>query len=188
MLPIGGFGDQNTQLFSRNLWCNRGSAIIPSTPGLCFPKNSIFLNSLLESAASGVLKPTSAVFSMGHMRLLSIKSQSITTMLLEYWIDKSKYDPKFCPKAGFLGVSPSISSSPVSLAVFFYHKIFLLGEQIEVWFGNAQRSNRSDPAKLSVVVADVLDAGHPELTSWIVRFVSFGSQGISWSHWSTTNL
>ena len=38
-----------------------GSAIIPPTPGLCFHKNSMFLYSLLKSAASAVLKLTSCV-------------------------------------------------------------------------------------------------------------------------------
>ena len=43
-----------------------GSAIIPPTLGLCFHKNSTFLYSLINSAASAVLKRTSAVTAIAH--------------------------------------------------------------------------------------------------------------------------
>ena len=60
-----------------------GSAIIPPTPGLCFHKNKIFLYSLLKSAASAVLKLTSAVIAMAHVRSVSMKSLSALTILFE---------------------------------------------------------------------------------------------------------
>ena len=61
------------------------SAIIPSLTDLGFHKNSIFLYFLLKSAASAVvLKLTSAVIAIAHVRSVSIKSLSLTMMLFEY--------------------------------------------------------------------------------------------------------
>ena len=60
-----------------------GSAIIPPTPGLCFHKNSMFLYSLLKSAASAVLMLTSAVIAIAHARSVSMKSLSVMTILFE---------------------------------------------------------------------------------------------------------
>ena len=58
-----------------------GIAIIPPTPGLRSHKNSIFLYYLLKSAASAVLKLTSAVIGIAHVRSVSMKSLSETTTL-----------------------------------------------------------------------------------------------------------
>ena len=59
------------------------STIIPPTPGLSFHKNSIFLYSLLKSAASAVLKLSSAVIAIAHVRSVSMKLLSVTTTLFE---------------------------------------------------------------------------------------------------------
>ena len=61
-----------------------GSGIISSTPGLCFPKNSVFLYTLLKSVASAVLKLTSAVIAIAHVRSVSVKSLSVSTKLFKY--------------------------------------------------------------------------------------------------------
>ena len=53
------------------------------TPGLCFHKNRIFLYSLLKSAASAVLKLTSAVIAIAHVRCVSMKLLSLMTILFE---------------------------------------------------------------------------------------------------------
>ena len=60
-----------------------GSAIIPPTPGLGFHKNSMFLHSLLKSAASAVLKFTSAATAVAHVRSVSIKQPSVTTIMFK---------------------------------------------------------------------------------------------------------
>ena len=60
-----------------------GSAIIPPTPRLCFHKNSMLLYSLLKSAASAVLKLTSAVIAIPHVPSVSMKSLSVMTILFE---------------------------------------------------------------------------------------------------------
>ena len=60
-----------------------GSAIIPPTPSLYFHKNSIFLYFLLKSAVSAVLKLTSAVIAIAHVRSVSMKSLSVKIMLFE---------------------------------------------------------------------------------------------------------
>ena len=46
-------------------------------------KNSMFLYSLLKSAASAVLKLTSAVIAIAHVRSVSMKSLSVMTILFE---------------------------------------------------------------------------------------------------------
>ena len=58
-----------------------GSAIIPPTPNL--HKNSIFLYSLFKSAASAVLKLTSAFIAIAHVSSVSMKSLSVTTTLFK---------------------------------------------------------------------------------------------------------
>ena len=60
-----------------------GSAIIPPTLSLCFHENSIFLYFLLKSAVSAVLKLTSAVIAIAHVRSVSMKSLSVKIMLFE---------------------------------------------------------------------------------------------------------
>ena len=47
----------------------RGKAATPPFPGLCFQRNSVFLYSLLKSAANAVLKPMSAVIALAHVYL-----------------------------------------------------------------------------------------------------------------------
>ena len=102
------------------------SAIIPPTPGLCFHKNSMFLYSLLKSAASAVLKLTSAVIAIAHLHSVSMKSLSVMTILFEKWFGRSKYDSKSCPKDVLLALLPSVSSSPVFLADFNFFIIRFL--------------------------------------------------------------
>ena len=84
----------------------------------------MFIYSFLKSAASAVLKLTSAVIAIAHVRSVSMKSLSVMTILFEKWFGRSKYDSKICPKGGFLAFSPSVSSSPVSPA----DSIFLLSD------------------------------------------------------------
>ena len=102
-----------------------GKAATPPIPGLCFQRNSTFLYSLLKSAASAVLKLMSAVIAIAHVLFVSMKSLSVSTMLLEYSFGKLKYDSTTLPMSGFLGSSPvSASKFPVSLAIlnFFIYK------------------------------------------------------------------
>ena len=74
--------------------------------------------SLLKSAASAVLKLMSAVIAIAHVLFVSMKSLSVSTMLLEYSFGKLKYDSTTLPMSGFLGSSPvSASKFPVSLAI-----------------------------------------------------------------------
>ena len=91
---------------------------MPPIPGLCFHRNSMFLYSLLKSAANAVLKLMSAVIAIADVLFVSIKSLSVSIMLLEYSFGKLKYDSTTLPMSGFLGSSPfSASKSPVSLAI-----------------------------------------------------------------------
>ena len=108
-----------------------GKAATPPIPGLCIQKNSMFLSSLLKSAANAVLKLMSAVIAIAHVLSVSMKSLSVSIMLLEYSFGKLKYDSTTLPMSGFLGSSPvSASKSPVSLAIhdFFVKKIFSVGK------------------------------------------------------------
>ena len=95
-----------------------GKAAKPPTPGLCFQRNSTFLYSLLKSAANAVLKLMSAKIAIAHVLFVSMKSLSVSIMLLEYSFGKLQYDSTTLPMPGFLGSSPvSASKSPVSLAI-----------------------------------------------------------------------
>ena len=67
-----------------------GKAATPPIPGLCFQRNSTFLYSLLKSAASAVLKLMSAVIATAHVLFVSMKSLSVSIMLLEYSFGKIK--------------------------------------------------------------------------------------------------
>ena len=61
----------------------------------------------------------SAVIAIAHVLFVSIKSLSVSIMLLEYSFGRLKYDSTTLPMSGFLGSSPvSASKSPVSLAIF----------------------------------------------------------------------
>ena len=79
----------------------------------------MFLYSLfLKSAANAVLKLMSAVIAIAHVLYVSMKSLSVSIMLLEYSFGKLKYDSTTLPMSGFLGSSPvSASKSPVFLAI-----------------------------------------------------------------------
>ena len=93
-----------------------GKAATPHIPGLCFQKKSMFLYSLLKSAAYAVLKLMSAVIAIAHVLFVSKKSLSVSVMLTEYSFGKLKYGSTTLPISGFLGSSPvSASKSPLSL-------------------------------------------------------------------------
>ena len=78
----------------------------------------MFLYSLLKSAANAVLKLMSAVIAIAHVLFVSMKSLSVSIMLLEYSFGKLKHDSTTLPMSGFLGSSPvSASKSSVSLAI-----------------------------------------------------------------------
>ena len=103
-----------------------GKADMPPTPRFCFQRDSMFLYSLLKSAANAVLKLMSAVIAIAHVLFVSMKSLSVNIMLLEHSFGKLKYDSTTLPISGFLGSSSfSASRSPVSLAIlnFFINKI-----------------------------------------------------------------
>ena len=55
--------------FPGNCEAARGKAATPPIPVLCFHRNSMFLNSLLKSAANAVLKLMSAVIAIAHVLL-----------------------------------------------------------------------------------------------------------------------
>ena len=102
-----------------------GKAATPPIPGLCFQRKSMFLYSLLKSAAHAVLKLISAVIAIAHVLFVSMKSLSVNFMLLEYSFGRLKYDSTTLPMSGFFGSSLfSVSKSLVSLAVlnFFINK------------------------------------------------------------------
>ena len=79
-----------------------GKAATPPTPGLCFQRNSMFLYSLLKSAANAVLKLISAVIAITHVLFVSMKSLSVSIMLLEYSFGRLKYDSTNPPYVRFL--------------------------------------------------------------------------------------
>ena len=81
-----------------------GKAATPPIPGLCFQRNSMFLYSLLKSAANAVLKLMSAVIAIAHVLFVSIKSLSVNGMLLDYYFGKLKYDSTTLLMSGFLGL------------------------------------------------------------------------------------
>ena len=74
-----------------------GKAATPPIPGLYFQRNSRFLFSLLKSAANAVLKLVSAVIAIAHILSVSVKSLSVSIMLLEYSFGKLKYDSTTLP-------------------------------------------------------------------------------------------
>ena len=102
-----------------------GKAATPPIPGLCFQMSSMFLYSLLKSAANAVLKLMPAVIAIAHVLFVNMKSLIVSIMLLEYSFGKLKYDSTTLPMSGFLESSPVFASiSPVSLAIlnFFINK------------------------------------------------------------------
>ena len=92
-----------------------GKAATPPIPGLCFQRNSMFLYSLLKSAANAVLKLMFAVIAIAHVLFVSMKSLSLTIMLFKYSFGKLKYESTTLPVSCFFGSLPdSASKSPVS--------------------------------------------------------------------------
>ena len=84
----------------------------------------MFLYSLLKSDANAVLKLMSAVIAFAHILFVSMKSLSVSIMLLQYSVGKLKYDSTTLPMSGSLGSLPvSASKSPVSLAILNFFKI-----------------------------------------------------------------
>ena len=77
----------------------------------------MFLYSLLKSAANAVLNFMSAVIAIAYVLFVSLKSLSVSIMLLEYSFGMVKYDSTTLAMSGFLG------PTPVSLAIFlFFHQ------------------------------------------------------------------
>ena len=87
----------------------------------------MFLYFLLKCAVNAVLKLKSAMIPIAHVLFVSMKSLSVSIMLLEYSFGKLKYDLTNLPMSGFFGSSSvSASKSPVSLAIlkFFIKKFY----------------------------------------------------------------
>ena len=108
----------------------RGKAATPPIPGLCFQRNFMFSYSFLKSAANAVLKLMSAVIAIAHILSVSMKSLSVSIMLLEYSFRNLKYVSTTLPMSGFFGSSPvSASKSPVSLVIHnFFYQVFSVGK------------------------------------------------------------
>ena len=114
-------GHQKAQVLPCISHAAGGSATTLPTPGLCFHKNSMFLYSLLKSAAIAVLKILSAVIAIAHVLSVCIKSLSVSTILPEYSFSKLKYDSTILPMSDFLGSSSvPASKSPISLLFFCF--------------------------------------------------------------------
>ena len=81
---------KDTAKFSGSTWrfSAGGKAATPPIPGLCFQGNSMFLYSLLKSAANADLELMSAVIAMVHVLFVSIKLLSVNIMLLDYSFGK----------------------------------------------------------------------------------------------------
>ena len=107
-----------------------GKAATPPITGLCFHRNSMFLYSLLKSAANAVQKLMSAVIAIANMLSASIKLLSVSFMLLDYSFGRLKHDSATLPMSGSLGSSPnSASRSLVSLADYnFFKQFFSVGK------------------------------------------------------------
>ena len=79
----------------------------------------------LKLAASAVLKYTPAVIAIAHVRSVSIKPLSVTTMFSSSDSLSQNMTQK-TPKRLVFRISPSVSSSPVSLANFSFFIIRFL--------------------------------------------------------------
>ena len=78
----------------------------------------MFLYSLLKSAANAVLKLRHSVIAIAHVLFVSMKSLSVSIILLEYSFGNLKYESTTLPVSGFLGSLPIYAcKSPVSLAI-----------------------------------------------------------------------
>ena len=105
-----------------------GKAATPHIPGLCFQRSSMFLYSLLKSAANAVQKLMFAVIAIAHVLFVSVKSLSVNIMLHGYSFGKLNYDSTTLPMSRFLrSSSDSASRSPVSHTILNFFMInFLL--------------------------------------------------------------
>ena len=85
----------------------------------------MFLYSLLKSAANAVLKFMSGVIAIAHVLFVSMKSLSVSIMLLEYSFGILKNDSTTLPMSGFfsLVLRLFLLLNPLSLLLFL---IFLL--------------------------------------------------------------
>ena len=98
-----------------------GKAATPPIPMLS--KEFYVFISLLKSAANAVPKLMSAVIAIAHVLFVSMKSLSVSIMLLDFSFGKLKYDSTTLIMSGFLGSSPvSASKSPVSRATLKFFK------------------------------------------------------------------
>ena len=78
----------------------------------------MFFYPLLKSAANAVLKLMSAVIAIAHVLFVSMKSLSVSIMLLEYSFGKFKYDSTVLPMSGFLGPRLFLLLIPMFLLLF----------------------------------------------------------------------
>ena len=120
----------------------------------------MFLYSLSKSAANAVLKLMSAVIAIAHVLSVSMKSLSVSIMLLEYSFDKSKYDSNTLPMSGFVGSLPvSASKSPVSLAILIFFKSY----------PHSPDKNIDNPVDRIPDIKSRLEAGMSSCLSWAAQ-------------------
>ena len=129
----------------------------------------MFLYSFLKSAANAILKLMSAVIAIAHVLFVSMKSLSVSIMLLEYSFGKLKYDSTTLLMSGFLGSSPvSASKSSVSLAILNFLLIIF-----SVWvspISTRQTKIYIDvPVDLITEINLKLDAGMRDCPSWAAQ-------------------
>ena len=79
----GKTADSDFILTNRTCAIAGGRASTPPIPVLCFQRTSIFLYSLLKSAANAVLELLSAVIAIAHVLFISIKLLSVSFVKLE---------------------------------------------------------------------------------------------------------
>ena len=122
------------KLLSRYLRTPPGvRAATPPYPWSLLPKEfPRFLYSLLKSAASAVLKThVCGDCYRTCFCFVSMKSLSVSTMLLEYSFGKLKYDSTTLPMSGFLRFLRLFSASKFSCfscySQFFYYQVFQCG-------------------------------------------------------------
>ena len=80
----------------------------------------MFLYSHLKPAANAVLKLMSAVIGIAHVLFVSMKSLSVSIMLLQYSFGNLKYDSTTLPMSGFFGSSPASASKSPSFLLFLF--------------------------------------------------------------------
>ena len=96
-LSVSSGTEPNLQGLHAAFTSHGGKAGTPPIPGLCFHKKSMFLYSILKSAANAVLKFMSAVIAIARVLFVSIKSLSDSFMLLEHSFGNLKYDSTTLP-------------------------------------------------------------------------------------------